>query len=443
VEAPLVAIVGAPNVGKSTLFNRLTRRRRAIVTDQPGVTRDRLYGQVQRDELAFRLVDTGGLTPNTAQPFSQEIERQAETALREADLILFVIDARAGVSGLDREVASLLRRRGAQPLVVANKIDAQKLEHLALDLHEFGFGPPLAVSAEHDRNIDELLDAIGERLPLGPTEISPEIPALHVAIFGRPNVGKSSLLNRLCGEERALVSEIPGTTRDAIDTLIEVGGRNYRIIDTAGIRKRGRIMRGVERFSVGGAHRNVTRCDVAILVLDGSQPFAAQDAHIAGYLADAYKPMLVVVNKWDLISDREHEAKRWVERVRDRLKFAKDVPMLLASAKTGQRVSKILEHADQLHAAAGTRVSTAALNQWLSRLAVAGETASANRRAPRLFYATQTGTHPPRFLFFCNDPRKVHFSLRRRLANGLREQFELGAAPIRLEFRSRREVRSS
>ena len=437
-----MAIVGAPNVGKSTLFNRLTRRRRAIVTDEPGVTRDRLYGVVQRDELSFRLVDTGGLTPNTAQPFAEEIERQAETALREADLILFVIDARAGVTGLDRDVASMLRRRGAQPLVVANKIDAEKLEHLALDLHEFGFGPPIALSAEHDRNVDELLEAIAEQLPRERVEVAPEIPALHVAIFGRPNVGKSSLLNRLCGEERALVSEIPGTTRDAVDTLIEFDGKTYRMIDTAGIRKRGRIMRGVERFSVGGAHRNIDRCDVAILVLDGSQPFAAQDAHIAGYLADAYKPMLVVVNKWDLISDRKEQAIRWAEQIRDRLRFAKEVPMLLASAKTGQRVSKILDHADQLHAAAGIRVPTPALNQWLARFATPGETASASRKAPRIFYVTQVGIRPPRFLFFCNEPKKVHFSLRRRLANGLREHFGFGAAPIRLEFRSRREGRS-
>jgi GTP-binding protein len=255
-------------------------------------------------------------------------------------------------------------------------------------------------------------------------------------------VGKSSLLNRLVGEERAVVSELPGTTRDPIDTWLEIDDRRYRLIDTAGIRRGGRVQLRVERFSVTRARRNIERCDVAVLVLDGSREFAAQDAHIAGYVRDAFKPMVVAVNKWDLVEQREDAAKRWADRILTRLKFAKEVPLMLVSARSGQRVTKILDHVDALHAAAGITVPTVELNRWLQE-----EVAPATRRAPargdllRLYYVTQTGIRPPTFAFFCNDPRRVHFSLRRQLDNSLRRRFAFSGAPLRLEFRPRREGR--
>ena len=440
VSLPLVAIVGAPNVGKSTLFNRLVRYRRAIVTDQPGVTRDRLYGEVRDADSPFRIVDTGGLTPNTAAPFADEIEHQAANAMEEASCLIFVTDARTGITAVDREVSEFLRKRGLPILIVANKVDGPKVEASVNELYELGLGEPIAVSAEHNLGVDELLTAIEQTLVehgTRPSEADDAAPRpLNVAIVGRPNVGKSSLLNRLLGEERVLVSEIPGTTRDSIDTLLRAGDRHYRLIDTAGIRRRGRVQMRAERFSVAQARKNIDRCDVAILVLDASEPFAAQDAHVAGYVSDAFTPLVVAVNKWDLIEGREEQAKHWAAEVRHRLRFVKQAPMVLISAKTGQRVSRVLEHADELYAAAGIEVPTPEVNRWLQ--SVEHRPSSAGRRAPRLLYATQTGTRPPRFVVFCNDPAKIHFSFRRHLENSLRERFEFGGAPIRLEFRSRR-----
>ena len=366
--------------------------------------------------------------------------------MAEARLILFVVDARAGLTAVDREVAELLRRRSIPLLLVANKIDAPQVADLVNELFEIGMGEPVSVSSEHGLGIDDLLQRIDEELGPDPQpgpdeEDAAEARALRVAIVGRPNVGKSSLLNRLVGEERVMVSDVPGTTRDAIDTLLTIDKRRYRLIDTAGIRRRGRVDRKAERFSVARARRNIERCDVAILVLDADAGFAAQDAHIAGYVSDAYKPIVVAVNKWDLITDREKEAKRWLELVQERLRFVKQVPMILISAKSGQRVVKVLDHVDEVWNASGVEVGTPELNRWLGDVAGPEIRAPGKGRSLRLFYVTQTGVHPPRFLLFCNDARLVHFSFKRRLENTLRERFAFGAAPIRLEFRSRREER--
>jgi GTP-binding protein len=435
---PLVVIVGAPNVGKSTLFNRLVAGRRAIVTDEPGVTRDRLYGVVRARERPFRVVDTGGLLPHEDVPYAREIEQQADTALAEAHCILLVVDARAGATAVDRELAATLRRRDRPLILVANKIDSEKQEALPTELHDLGLGTPIAVSAEHDRGISELLDAIEALLPDVSDEVDPESDQLpiRVAIVGRPNVGKSSMLNRIVGEDRAVVSPLAGTTRDAVDTLLTLDNRLYQLIDTAGIRRRGRVQLRVERFSVARAQRNIERCDVAILVLDGSEEFAAQDAHIAGYVRDAFKPMLVAVNKWDLVEEREKAAKHWEDRLQTRLKFLKETPLLLVSAKSGQRVARILDEVDRLHAAASISVGTPQLNRFL-RDGTGTIASGVGRDAVRVYYMTQTGVRPPTFALFCNDPRHVHFSYRRRLENALRRQFGFGAAPLRLDFRRR------
>jgi len=441
MPGPLVAIVGAPNVGKSTLFNRMVGRRHAIVTDQPGVTRDRLYGDVDRDGLRFRLVDTGGLTPHDAAPFSDEIMEQASTAIREASVLIFVLDGRAGATAIDRDVAILLRKSERPIVLIANKIDGDKHEAMIHELHELGLGEPLALSAEHDRGLDDLYDRLEPLLEDAPdaSEDTAGVFPLRVAIVGRPNVGKSSLVNRLVGEERVMVSEIAGTTRDAIDTLLTIGDRRYLLIDTAGIRRPGRIRERVERFSIVRAKANIERCDAAIVVLDADEGIVAQDTHIAGYVHDAFKPLVVAVNKWDLIDGREEAAKKWQEDVTDRLRFAKQAPMTLISALTGQRAINVLDRVDEVHACAGIRVSTPELNRWMAQ--AAAHQSRGGKQAFRLYYATQTGVHPPRFVIFCNNPDKGHFSVKRYLENSLRERFGFGASPIRLRFRPRREPR--
>ncbi len=436
---PVVAVVGAPNVGKSTLFNRLVGRRAALVTNEPGVTRDRIYGEVTRGGKPFRLVDTGGLRFDDV-PFGREILLQADAALAEARVVLLVVDARAGATALDRDVAAYLRRRGAQTLLIANKVDGPAQDAFVHELHELGLGAPLPISAEHGLGIDELLEAIEERLA-GPegTEEPPEAEPIKIAIIGRPNVGKSSILNRLVGEERMMVSEIAGTTRDAVDTLLVHGEKRYLLVDTAGLRRRGRAAREtVESLSAMRARQAIERADVVVLVLDGSEPIAAQDAHVAGYADEAGRPLVVAVNKWDLVEEREERAKTWEEDVRAKLKFVKHVPIILVSAKSGQRVAKILDRVDAAYAEASRRVPTPELNRWLQVEADHERRAPAKGKSVRLFYAAQTGIRPPRFVLFCNDARRLHFSLRRHLENSLRERFGFGASPLKLTFRSRR-----
>ena len=444
MSLPLVAIVGKPNIGKSTLFNRLVGSRRAIVTDEPGVTRDRIYGEVHDVVHPFRVVDTGGLTPRTAAPFAREIETQAEAALAEAECVLFVVDARDGLTAVDREVAAFLRRRSVPIVVVANKVDSEAQEPLLLELHELGLGTPIGLSAEHGRGMPDLIDAIEEILGRRvPQEGSPDAAVerdrpVRVAIVGRPNAGKSSLLNRLLGEERALVSDIPGTTRDAVDTVLELGEHRFVLVDTAGIRRRGKVELSAEASAVLMARRSIERADVVVLVIDAARGFAAQDAHIAGYAIDAFRPVIVAVNKWDLVEDREAAAKAWSDELRRRLRFARETPVVLVSAKSGQRVAKILDQVTAAHAAACIRVPTPELNRWLGEESRREQGAPVRGSSIRLYYATQTGVNPPSFVLFCNRPAQVHFSLRRRFANSLRRRFGFGPAPIRLEFRSRR-----
>ena len=439
-QLPLVAIVGAPNVGKSTLFNRLVSKRAALVTDVPGLTRDRLYGVSKLGTKPFRVVDTGGLRWDDV-PFGREILLQAEAALMEAQLVLFVVNGRNPATALDADVASFLRKRGANVVLVANKIDTENLEHVIHELHALGLGEPLPISAEHARGVDALLDAIESHLPESTEdadETAPDEP-IKVAIVGRPNVGKSSLLNRLVGEERMMVSDIPGTTRDAVDTLLTFQNRRYLLVDTAGIRRKGRVYEAAESLSSMRARQAIERADVVVLVLDGSEPIAAQDTHIAGFAVEASRPIVVAINKWDIVEERDVKAKDWEHEMRERLRFLKAVPFVLVSAKSGQRVVKILDRVDEVYADAGKKVPTPALNTWLQEEAVKERRAPAKGGSVRLFYATQTGTRPPRFLVFCNEARRLHFSLRRHLENSLRERFGFGAAPLRLTFRSRRE----
>ena len=438
----VVAIVGAPNVGKSTLFNRLVRRRRAIVGDTPGVTRDRLYGEVGDVPTPFRLVDTGGLMPDGDGPYAAEIERQVRVAMAEAACLVFVVDAVGGPTAVDRDVATILRRSGRPVVLAANKIDTPKAEPLIHALHELGLGEPVGVSAEHGLGVDDLLDRIeaafaASAAVVGSEDSSPAAE-IRLALVGRPNVGKSSILNRLAGEERAVVSEVPGTTRDAVDTLVVASGLRYRVIDTAGMRPKYRTGPAVERVAVDHATRSIVQSHVAILVIDATVTVSTQDAHIAGLVLDSRKPLVVCVNKWDLVEEREDAVRRIEDEIRERLSFARGVPILFLSALTGQRVGRVLELAATLYAAAGRAIATPELNRWL-REACGPDVEVSGRGSLRVFYATQIGTHPPRFVVFCNDPKRASHPFRRHLESSLRARFGLEQVPVRLVFRGRRD----
>lgn len=445
---PLVAIVGSPNAGKSTLFNRLIRGHHAIVTSEPGATRDRIYGEFRDEAVAFRLVDTGGLSGDTSTPISQGIDRQVRAAVREAEVVLFLVDVRAGVTAMDQEIAAWLRREGKTTLVVCNKADTDSLRNSTSEFFELGLGEPVPISAEEGSGIDGLLESLELLLGEQPSPAAPETESdaaapIRVALVGRPNVGKSSILNRLVGEERQLVTDVPGTTRDAVDTLLERGTERFLLVDTAGIRRSGKVGRNSEAQAVARARTAIRRADVVVLVLDAVEGTAAQDAHIAGYAHEAGRPLIVAVNKWDRVEDREESAKEWERQIRERLRFAKSAPFVLVSAVSGQRVTKILDLAAEVHAAGGIRVATGPLNRWLQEAARHEMGAPALGRSVKLYYATQTGVHPPRFVLFCSHPDRVHFSLRRFLENGLRERFGFGPAAILLTFRGRGDRKAS
>jgi len=439
-KKPLVALVGRPNVGKSTLFNRLVGERRAIVEDVPGTTRDRHYADVEWGGHVFTLVDTGGLVLNPEDEITEAVRAQAQLAIDEADVIVFLTDVMDGLLGPDAEIADLLRRTQKPVILAVNKVDNLKRE---LNLHEFyalGLGEPLPISALRGMNTGELLDRIQESLPvLSPEEERPDL--LHIAIVGRTNVGKSSLLNRLLGQERVIVSGVPGTTRDAIDTTIRYYGEEIVLIDTAGIRRRGRIEPGVEKYSVLRALRAISRADVVLLVIDATEGVTAQDAHIAGYILDEAKSVIVLVNKWDLIEKDTHTTPMYEEYVRRELKFMPYVPVLFISALTGLRVGRILPLAQRIQKERLTRLSTSQINEVI-RQAVARRSPPTKRgRKLRIYYGTQVGVDPPTFVFFVNDEELVHFGYRRYLENQLRERYKFEGTPLRLIFRGHKEKR--
>ncbi|HXG42462.1 MAG TPA: ribosome biogenesis GTPase Der, partial [Dehalococcoidia bacterium] len=355
---PLVAIVGRPNVGKSTLFNRLVGGRKALVEDIPGTTRDRLYAEVEWGDRAFTLVDTGGLDPSSQETLAALIRRQVETALAEADVVLFVVDASQGLTATDLEIAEVLRRTGRTVLLVANKADNDRRRQAALQFYELGLGEPIALSAYHDLGVEELRRALVALLPPAEAETT-SAAQLALAIVGRPNVGKSMLLNAILGQERVVVSEVPGTTRDAVDTPLDYKGRRLLLIDTAGIRRRGRIAPGLERHSVERARQAVRRCDVALLVIDATEGVTAQDTHIAGLALEECKGLIVVANKWDLMPDTEESRRRFAAEALERLKFVPWAPLAFVSAKTGLNLEGLLDLAVEVGERRRQRVPTA------------------------------------------------------------------------------------
>jgi GTPase len=463
---PLVAIVGRPNVGKSTFFNRMIGERVAIVEDLPGTTRDLIYGDTDWNGREFTLIDTGGLELGSYIPVGQvgldgqpgdivkRVRAQAQLAIEEADVIVFMVDTRAGITAADEEVADLLRRSNKPVILAANKADNVTRRQEAVEFYALGLGEPITVSAIQGTGTGDLLDSIVEALP--PEEEKPEgeeeeeIP--HIAIVGRPNVGKSSLLNAILGFERAIVSEVPGTTRDAIDTELEYEDRKLILIDTAGIRRRGRVGPGVEKYSVLRASRAIDRCDVALLLIDASEGLAAQDTHIAGEIHEKAKGVVVVVNKWDLAQAQRREeregkiprpdeeiesAERYRKIIAEGLKFIPYAPIVFTSAKTGYHVQSLLEMVLNIADMRYLRIPTSRLNEVVQEAIRRHNPTVFRGKVLKIYYATQTQVNPPTFVFFVNDPQAVHFSYERYLENQLRKAYSFKGTGIRMHFRAR------
>jgi GTPase len=462
---PLVAIVGRPNVGKSTFFNRMIGERVAVVEDLPGTTRDRIYGDTDWNGRDFTLIDTGGLEFGPDIPVGQfglngqpgdlmkHVQAQAELAIEEADVIVFMVDARSGITAADQEVAEVLRRTSKPVILAANKADSARIRQDVVEFYGLGIGEPIDISSLQGIGTGDLLDVIVEALPPEEEQSGEEeedIP--RIAIVGRPNVGKSSLLNAILGYERAIVSEVPGTTRDAIDTELEFEGRKLRLIDTAGIRRRGRVGPGVEKFSVLRSSRAIERADVAILVVDASEGLAAQDTHIAGEIQEQAKGVVVVVNKWDLAQEQRRAAREdrppkpneeietaeaYRRIIAEGLKFIPYAPIIFTSAKTGYHVKSLLETALTISDNRFLRVPTARLNEVVQEAKRRHHPTIFRGKVAKIFYATQTQVNPPTFVFFVNDPQALHFSYERYLENQLRAAFGFKGTGIRMFFRAR------
>ena len=452
---PIVALVGRPNVGKSTLFNRLAGERLAVVNDTPGTTRDRLVAEVEWNGVVFDIVDTGGIDPTNlsrAEPLSLDsadyinnIRGQAEIAVRDADAVLFLVDVENGVTPADIEVAEILRKHQRvigevetpSILLVVNRCDNAERRDQASTFYELGMGKPIPVSALHGKGTGDLLDllieAIGERTP-GAEEDDGDI---KIAIVGRPNVGKSSLLNKLLGEERVIVSPIPGTTRDAIDTQLMYHDTPITLIDTAGIRRRGRIDPGVEKYSVIRALKAIDRAVVVLLMIDATEGVTAQDEHIAGMVIDKLKSVVVIVNKWDAVEKDAHTMPAFTEHVRKRLNFMEFVPVLFISAKTGQRVNQVIPAGLRVQEERLRRIPTGELNRLLQKAIRSHAPPSRKGRRLKIKYVSQVRTDPPTFLFHVNDPELVHFSYSRYLENQIRADYGFVGKPIRISYRRR------
>ena len=436
MSKPVVAIVGRPNVGKSTLFNRLVGSRKAIVEDIPGVTRDRLYDNSDWDGREFIIIDTGGIRFDEGDVFTREIKLQAELAVEEADVIVLVVDAQGGVNYEDEQVANLLRKSKKPVILAANKVENFDRQLDYYEFYKLGLGEPIPVSAMHGRNINELLDAVVARFAPA-SEYAEDTDAIKIAIVGRPNVGKSSLVNALLGEERVIVSDVPGTTRDAIDTPFEYEGTKYILIDTAGIRKKSRIKEATERYSVIRTLKSVERADVVVTMLDATEGVIEQDQRIAGYVHEQGKASIIVVNKWDLIEKDGQTMNRFDEKIREELKFLAYCPILYISALTKQRIFKILELVDFVSGQHNRRIKTGELNQVINEAMLLNPLPGGGGKKIKIYYTTQVQTAPPQFVFFANYPEKVHFSYLRYLDNVLRKNFGFEGTPIRLTVRKR------
>lgn len=441
MRLPVVAIVGRPNVGKSTLFNRLIGSRKAIVRDTPGVTRDRIHGTCEFGGWRATVIDTGGLDPTSDEPLTAQVRKQVLAAIAEADALVFVIDGREGVTPLDQEVVRLLRRVAKPVLVAVNKVDAKGHEAAAAEVYGLGMDPVLLVSAEHGRGVAELIEALAMRLPAPPSVEDEEAGPIRIAVVGRPNVGKSSLVNAIAGQERVVVHTEPGTTRDAVDTLVTVEGRPYVLVDTAGLRRKGRTEGVLDKLSAVMARRSIQRADLALVVLDAAEGVTTQDARIAGYAEAAGRAVVLVVNKWDLVGTADR-APELVRSLRERLPFLTHAPVVFTSARAGTGLRELFETIDRVALDYAKEISTGELNRVLIAAVERRPPAGFHGKTLKLFYGTQTATRPPTFLLFVNDPAALHFSYERYLVSALRERFGLAGCAVRLRLRRRRPSRT-
>ncbi|MBO4848471.1 MAG: ribosome biogenesis GTPase Der [Clostridia bacterium] len=435
---PLVAIVGRPNVGKSTLFNRIVGKRIAIIEDTPGVTRDRIYGDAEWLTHSFTVIDTGGIEPDTEDVILSQMRRQAELAIETSHVIIFVVDGREGLTAADMEVSEMLRRCKKPIVLCVNKVDHVKYEDTAYDFYSLGIGDPVTISAEQGLGIGDLLDEVCKYFPA--IEENEGSEAISIAVVGKPNVGKSSLVNALLGQERTIVSNIPGTTRDAIDTPFRYNEKDYVLIDTAGIRRKRAVGdENVERYSVIRSLAAIRRCEVALIVVDAEQGLSEQDVRIAGYVHEEGKASVLIVNKWDLIEKDTHTVEKFKKDMITDLAFMSYVPMLFISAKTGQRVQRVMEQANSVLEQASTRISTGILNDVIGEAVTMSEPPFVKGRRLRIFYCTQVSVKPPTFVIFVNDAELMHFSYRRYLENYIRKSFKIDSVPIKLIIRNRSE----
>ncbi|AIQ13526.1 GTP-binding protein [Paenibacillus sophorae] len=428
---PVVAIVGRPNVGKSTIFNRLIGDRLAIVEDKPGITRDRIYGVSEWNGKAFSVIDTGGIEIDGEDMILKSIRIQAELAIEEADLIVFMCEAKSGLTNADEEVAQLLFRSGKPVVLAINKVDNMKRAEDIYEFYSLGFGDPIGISGSHGTGIGDLLDEVTERLP-EPQDEEYDEDVIRVALIGRPNVGKSSLVNAILGEERVIVSDVAGTTRDAIDTPFERDGQRYVLIDTAGMRKRGKVYETTEKYSVMRAMRAIERADVVLVVINGEEGIIDQDKHIAGYAHDAGKASMFVVNKWDAVEKDDKTMQHFENKIRDHFLFMTYAPVVFLSALTKQRLHKLLpivQHVAQQHS---LRIATHLLNDVVSDAVAINPPPTDKGRRLRINYVTQVAVKPPTIVVFVNDPSLMHFSYERYLENKIRGAFNFEGTPIRI-----------
>ena len=433
---PIVAIVGRPNVGKSTLFNRIAGERIAIVEDTPGVTRERIYAQAEWVSKHFTIIDTGGIEPDSEELIPKKMRQQAELAMDMAQVILFVVDGKAGLTPSDRDVALMLLKTKKPVLLVVNKVDNKNLPDDFYDFYELGFGEPIPVSSSIGLGTGDLLDEVVKNFPQDmDTELDEDV--VKVAIVGKPNAGKSSILNRLIGEERVIVSPIAGTTRDAIDTYIEMDGKKYLFIDTAGIRRKSKVYENIEKYSVIRAYASVEKADVVLTVIDATEGISEQDSKIAGLAHDAGKASIVVVNKWDLIEKDNHSVKEYTKKIREELPFMQYCPILFVSALTSQRMGKIKETVDFIFDEASKRVATGVLNDVIGEAVMMNQPPSDKGKRLKIYYATQVGVRPPTFAIFVNEKELFHFSYQRYIENKLRENFGYEGTPLKIYVREK------
>jgi GTP-binding protein len=433
---PLVAIVGRPNVGKSTLFNRLLGHRRAIVDDTPGVTRDRNYANITRFEKPFILIDTGGFEPVTENLLLQQMREQSKLAIEEADVIIFMMDARSGLTPADSEVANMLRRVKKPVFYVVNKVDGEKLENDSAEFYSLGVDQLYTISAEHNRGVIDLVEQIMDVFP--PTDaVDPEENVTRIAVVGRPNVGKSSLVNRLLGFDRVVANPTAGTTRDSVDTPFTCNKKPYVLIDTAGIRRKGKTTEKLEKYSVCDALRSIERADVVLMVINAAEGVTEQDERIAGYVHEAGKGCVFVINKWDLLAKDNSTLGIYIAKIRDGFKYLAYAPIVCVSAKTGQRSGKIIATVDEVMEQYCRRVTTSELVHVFTDAIESHHAPLSHGRRVKFYFATQVATRPPAFVIFTNQPDNIHYSYERYLINKFREAFGFDGVPLRLMFRGR------